>query len=248
MPICGRICKRIIFPVLFPRSSLVGGTPLFEKQRATLEITRSPLWLGWALDASFWALGPAIGNWRGTRHHEQGGSDRLFQQEYAWPGGGGKQAENRCQPLARAMDMGARKILLSVLSPGILGHPTLPSLYRTRGGARKRTKEMRRNIISGSRLSRPETTSPDHMKDLGGDQVGKGPESHEAQGPGCLDRRSSSSPSIHCQPFVGVSFTPQAPPWWAGASLRASRETPWNVAGEPGFLSYPATSLWDPGH
>ena len=45
---------------------------------------------------------------------------------------------------------------------------------------------------SGSRLPHPETTVPDHMKDPGGDPVGKDPESHAAWGPGCLDRRSST--------------------------------------------------------
>ena len=33
-----------------------------KNQRTTLEITRSPLWLGWSLAASFWALCPAIDN------------------------------------------------------------------------------------------------------------------------------------------------------------------------------------------
>lgn len=63
-PICGHMCKRTIFPVLFPEPALVGGGgggPL-KNQRTTLEITRSPLWLGRSLAASFWALCPAIGN------------------------------------------------------------------------------------------------------------------------------------------------------------------------------------------
>ena len=62
MPIFGHMCKRIIFPVLFPWTSLVEGTLIFKKQRANLEIIRSPLWLGQALDGSFWALCSALGN------------------------------------------------------------------------------------------------------------------------------------------------------------------------------------------
>lgn len=55
---------------------------------------------------------------------------------------------------------------------------------------------------SGSKLPHPGTTVPDHMKDPGGDSVGEDAESHTAQGPGCLDSRSLSTPSICCQPFL----------------------------------------------
>lgn len=39
----GCTCKRIIFPFLFPQSSLGQGILIFEKEKATLEIIRSPV-------------------------------------------------------------------------------------------------------------------------------------------------------------------------------------------------------------